>query len=313
MSAEPASEPPFMANTRFAPTGEGNDLRLRTAQVTIVGLGLIGGSLALALREGKRCRAVHGVARRAETVAEALQRGAIDAGTTNLAEGLAGADVAILAAPVCTILRLIPEVGSLLKPGCVLLDVGSTKRAIMGAMEQLPPQVQAIGGHPMCGKETNGLAAAEANLFQGATFVFTPLSRTAQDTLQLALGLAQAIGARPLVMEAARHDRLVAAVSHLPYALSIGLMAVAGEMAARDEAVWRLAASGFRDCSRLAACDVQMMSDILLTNREALIEMANAMKAQLDDLTNLVARGDKEALKNMLSPLQKRRSAMFHL
>ncbi len=303
MGVEPASDPPFAE--------ERSGISLRAAQVTIVGLGLIGGSLALALREGRVCRAVYGVARRPDTIAEALKRGAIDSGTTVLAEGVADADVVILAAPVCTIIRLIPEVGSLAKAGCMLFDVGSTKQAIVEAMEQLPPHVQAIGGHPMCGKETNGLLAAEATLFQGATFVFTPLSRTGQDTLRLAKELTQAIGARPLVMDARRHDRLAAAVSHLPYALSAGLMAVAREMATRDEAVWRLAASGFRDCSRLAASDVTMMTDILMTNREALLEVASAMKSQLDNLMNLISRGDKDALQSMLLPLQRQRSQMF--
>jgi prephenate dehydrogenase len=270
---------------------------LKDARVAIVGLGLMGGSLAGALKSRGACREIWGVARREEAVSEALRRGFIHAGTCDLAKGVEQADLVVLATPVRTILELVPLVGSLAPAGCLLMDLGSTKARIIEVMEALPPHLQAVGGHPMCGKEASGIVAAEADLYEGATFVLTPLQRTGSEALMLAQELVEAIGARPLVMDAERHDRLVATVSHLPYLLSVGLVATAEEVAAEDELVWGLAASGFRDTSRLAASDVTMMLDILLTNRQAVREMLSRLARQLDAIADLLEADNEQALK----------------
>jgi prephenate dehydrogenase len=220
------------------------------------------------------------------------------------------ADLIVLATPVRTILELIPLVGSLAPTGCLLMDLGSTKARIVEAMEALPPHLQAIGGHPMCGKEVSGVAAAEADLYEGATFVLTPLQRTSAEALTLAQELVEAVGARPLLMDAERHDRLAAAVSHLPYLLSAGLVATAEEVAAEDELVWGLAASGFRDTSRLAASDVTMMLDILLTNRQTVGETLSRFAHQLNTIAHLL-EGDEEGLRSLMERVQKRRGGMF--
>ncbi len=270
---------------------------LKDARVVIVGLGLMGGSLAGDLRKRGACREVRGVARRAETIEEAMRRGFIHVGTCDLAEGVEQADLIVLATPVRTILELIPQVGSLAPAGCLLMDLGSTKARIVEAMKALPPHILVIGGHPLCGKEVSGLKAAEADLYDGATFVLTPLQRTSPEALTLAQELAEAVGARPLLMDAERHDRLVAAVSHLPYLLSVGLVATAEEMAAEDELIWELAASGFRDTSRLAASDVTMMLDILLTNRQAVGETLSCFTNQLNALAHLLEADKVQTLK----------------
>jgi prephenate dehydrogenase len=284
---------------------------LKNARVAIVGLGLMGGSLAGALRKRSACREVRGVARREETVKEAMRRGFISVGTCNLAEGVKQADLIVLATPVRTILKLIPEVGSLAPAGCLLMDLGSTKARIVEAMEALPPHLQVVGGHPMCGKEASSVVAAEADLYEGAAFVLTPLRRTSPEALALAQELVEAVGARPLLMDAERHDRLVAAVSHLPYLLSMGLVATAEEVAAEDELVWELAASGFRDTSRLAASDVTMMLDILLTNRQAVGETLSCFISQLNAITHLLEANDEEGLRSLMEQVQKRREGMF--
>jgi len=183
--------------------------------------------------------------------------------------------------------------------------LGSTKARIVQAMEALPPHIQAIGGHPMCGKEVSGIKAAEPDLYERSTFVLTPLrqssgqalQRTSAQALALAQELVKAVGARPLVMDAERHDRLVAAISHLPYLLSVGLVATAQEIATEDELVWELAASGFRDTTRLAASDVTMMLDILLTNRQTVGEMLSRFARQLDAIAHLLEADDEQALK----------------
>jgi len=284
---------------------------LHNARVTVVGLGLMGGSLAGALKTGGACSEVLGVARRPDTAALAMDRGWVDGASTNLGKGVAAADVVVLATPVRTIIELLPLVGRLAPPGSLIMDLGSTKRAIVQAMSLLPEHVQPLGGHPMCGKETSGLAAAEPGLYQGQVFVLTPLQRTDPASLALARELVGAIGAWPLELPAERHDRLVAAVSHLPYLLACGLVRAVQEVAQSDEAVWQVAASGFRDTTRLAATDVSIMLDILLTNREPVLDMLNALGAQLSDLTRLIECDDAQRLEILLDAIRLQRKALF--
>jgi len=278
---------------------------LSESHVAIVGLGLMGGSLAGALRG--RCRTVIGIARRTETIEEGVSRGLVDRGTTDLASGIHQADVVVLATPVRVILRLVDEIGPLLPEGCLLLDVGSTKAQIAARMAALPEHVQPLGGHPMCGKETSGIGVAEPTLYQGRTFVLTPLPRTSDAALALGRELVEAAGARPLILDPGRHDRVVATISHLPYLLSCALVGAAEETAARDPTVWDVAASGFRDTSRLAASDVTMMLDILLTNRAAVLEALDIYTGQLRHLTRLVESGDEDGLRSTLSAIRDRK------
>jgi len=282
---------------------------LSDLQVTVVGLGLMGASLAGALR-GK-CRVVNGVARRNETAAEALARGLLDRASTDLAAGVRDADVVVLATPVRTIMRLVDELGPLLPAGCVLMDLGSTKAQITEHMAQLPATVEPLGAHPMCGRESSGLAAADPALYQGCLFVLSPLARTSPETLSVGQALVRAVGGRPLVLDAQRHDRLVATASHLPYLLACVLVAAAERAAAQDAALWPLCASGFRDTSRLAACDVTMMLDILLTNRPAVLAALDTAGRELLALSELLTAADEDGLRTALSACRARRQPMF--
>lgn len=277
--------------------GEGRDLDDFT--VCIVGLGLMGGSLGLALR-GK-CRRVIGVARRPETAAEAVAIGAVDEAGTDPLALVPRADVIVLAAPVRTIIRQIGELATIMRPGAVLTDLGSTKAAICATMAAVRQDIQVIGGHPLCGRETSGLAAAAADLFRGRPYVLTPLPRTADATLSAMENLVRAVGADPVVMGAERHDRLVAAISHVPYALSACLAAAAKKAAETDAATWSLASTGFRDTARLAASDVQMMEDILLTNHANVAALARQSAAWLVDLAQELEIEDESSLRQRLS------------
>jgi len=292
--------------------GEESDFaNLARARIAIVGLGLMGGSLGLALREGNICREVIGIARRAETCEMALAMGAVDRATDDLQDGVENADVVVLATPVRIILRQMQEIGPYLQPGTLLLDMGSTKTAVFRAMRHLPDGIQPLGGHPMCGKELSGLSAAEATLFEGAPFILVPLPRTSEWAMALGESLARAVRAQPLVLAPQRHDRLVAAVSHLPYLLAATLVRTAMSVAERDELTWSLAASGFRDTSRLAASDVTMMLDIILTNRQAVAEMVTRFRHQLDRLEDLLRSDDEAALRTWLQATQERRRKMY--
>jgi prephenate dehydrogenase len=283
--------------------------RLADCHVAVVGLGLMGASLCLDLVQGKLCREVRGVARRTETVLDAFFSGAVDLATNDPATGVMGADIVILATPVRTIVELVRKLGPHLWPGTLVMDMGSTKSEICAALGQLPAGVQPVGGHPMCGKETAGFGAAEAGLYRQAPWVLSPLPRTSPDALRLATELAEAVGARPVVLDAERHDRLVASISHLPFLLASALVHAVNEVGQGDELVWRLAAGGFRDTSRVAASDTRMFLDILLTNRSAVLEQVDAFAGQLASLRTLLAEGDEEALRAKLAASQTKRSS----
>lgn len=282
---------------------------LADAQVAVVGLGLMGGSLAGALRG--QCRAVAGVARRAETIETALERGLVDRGATDLAEGVRQADVVVLAMPVRAIVRQLAEIGPLLPEGCLLMDLGSTKTRIVAEMARLPDHVQPLGGHPMCGKETAGIEAADPTLYRGCTFILTPLPRTSEAALALGRALVEAVGARPLALDAQRQDFVVATVSHLPYLLACALVATADATTSADPAAWEIVAGGFRDTSRVAGSDVTMMLDILLTNREEVLKALSVYQTKLRDLARLVESGDEEKLRSILSAVREERMRMF--
>jgi prephenate dehydrogenase len=177
-------------------------------------------------------------------------------------------------------------------------------------MEALPSSIQAIGAHPMCGKETAGFEAADSSLFAGAAFVLTPLARTSPQTLTFAQSLARTLGARPFALDAARHDRIVAAISHLPFALAATLTTTAAEFAREDEMLFALAASGYRDTSRLAASDTKMLLDTLLTNRENVVASLRSFSRHLDMLADLLGRGDETALRQVLEDAASLRRGM---
>jgi prephenate dehydrogenase len=227
----------------------------------------------------------------------ALARNVVDATAATLVEGVDGADLVILATPVSTILDLL----AVLPAGpYTVLDLGSTKAEICQILEELPAPVSALGGHPMCGKETAGLAAADARLYRGATFVLCRTARTTPAAKELVLGLVAALGARPLFLDPAEHDDLVGLVSHLPYLVSSLLMAEVAAAARVDDRVWPLSASGFRDTTRLAGSDPQMLRDIILTNRPAIISHLRAYEARLAALRALLEQGSDAELESWL-------------
>jgi prephenate dehydrogenase len=277
--------------------------------VCIVGLGLMGGSLALALRMAERAPdLIVAVSRRADVLEAARSAGAIDLATRNLRAGVADADVIVLATPVRTILRLLPEVGRSARSRALVMDLGSSKTQICEAMESLPAGLQPVGGHPMCGKEMAGFAAADGALFRERAFALCPLARTAPEALDAATALARSVGARPLVVDPVLHDRAVAGISHLPYVAAAALVNCV--TSSGDPLAWSLASSGFRDTSRLAASDVDMMLDILLTNREAVVDWLERYAGQLDVLRSALGSGDEAGLRELLVAAQRGRAGL---
>ncbi len=274
--------------------------------LAVVGLGLMGGSLALALRP--YVETITGVDRSQETLEYALAHKIVDHGTNDLKAGVEQADVVLLAAPVRTIISIVHDrIGAYLRSNTLLVDIGSTKTDICNAMGRLPIGVQAIGGHPMTGKESSGVESSDAALYKGRPFVLCATRRTTPAARLRALSLVEALGAVPYEMEAARHDRAVAAISHLPYLLSAALVATVAQEGREDDAVWNLAAGGFRDMSRLAASDLNMMRDILTTNTTAVATLLAHFRMQLAMLEAMLISKDEEHLTELLLPAREAR------
>lgn len=265
---------------------------LSRARLAIVGLGLMGGSLALALR-GK-CAALLGIDPDPETLELARRRGVVDQAEADPAELLPQADVIVLAAPVNAILGLLEALPQLHPGPAVVLDLGSTKTHIVEAMERLPGRFDPIGGHPMCGKERGGLAQADGLLFRGAAFAFTPLERTRPEARRFAGQLAEALGARPLWLDPVTHDRWVAATSHLPYLVANALAACTPLEAAP------LVGSGFRSATRLAPTPPGMMLDVIMTNRENILAAARRFCEAMSQIEALLEAEDYPALQELL-------------
>ena len=241
----------------------------------VIGLGLIGGSIARRLAQ--QGMPVLGADVDPETCRQAAGSGIFEAVLDPVALAQA-ADGVILAAPVGAIEGLLEALPW--RPGQVILDTGSTKRRIVAAMGRLPAGVGAVGGHPMAGKEVSGFAAADPGLFLGRPFILVPTARTTPEAARRAEELVRALGARPMWMEAESHDRRVAWISHLPYVTALALMAV-GE-AARVPVLWEMAASGFRDATRVAASDLRMMGEAVRSNADEVVAALDGLIATLE-------------------------------
>lgn len=276
--------------------------RLADCTVAILGLGLMGGSLAMALRGF--CRRLIGVDPDAGTLALARQLRLADELALTPDGNLAQADILVLAAPVCVIVELLPRLPDLHPGHPLVLDLGSTKVAILQSMAALPQRFDPLGGHPMTGKEHSSLMQAEAGLFQGAPFVLTALDRTSLQARSLAGQLVLAIGAHPLWLDAETHDRMVSAVSHVPFLAASALAGVTPPEAAS------IVGPGFRSTTRVAATPTAMMLDILETNRENVLDGLRSLRARLEELETAIEAGDEARLRSLLQEGAGRRAAL---
>lgn len=275
----------------------------RARHLAIVGLGLMGGSLALALRGA--AEHITGIDLDAAAREQALKSKIVDAATADLYAGVNSADVVVLATPVRVIIEMLSmRIGSYLRSNTLLIDLGSTKQDIVDAMAKLPIGVNAVGGHPMTGKENGGIQEADGSLFHNRPFVLCPSRRTTPAARLRAQAFVESLGALPIEMQADRHDKIVAGISHLPYLLSATLIATVADQAETDTAYWELAAGGFRDTSRLAASDVTMMGDILSTNTKAVATLLAQFRMQLAMLETMLLAGDEQRLSQKLGPIR---------
>ncbi len=251
--------------------------------VAIIGMGLLGGSLGKDLIARKLAARVIGIVRRPEAVQECLSAEAVHTATLDLS-AIASADVVVLAAPVATIVRQMTDIAPYVRPDAVVTDMGSTKGAIVQAGESALGG-RFVGGHPMAGSHKAGVSAARVNLFDGATWVFTPTERTDPKALEKAVGMASAVGARTVCLNVEDHDRIAASVSHMPHVVAAALTLAIDRLADGDSRFQDLAGGGLRDMTRLAASPAVLWRDILSANRENTI---TALSAFAEELTRAV-------------------------
>lgn len=274
-----------------------------TATVVIIGLGLMGGSLALALRG--RCAHLLGVDSDPSVVRRALENHIVDSASTDLGALLPQADLIVIAVPVRASLEILQRLPELHPGTAMVIDLGSTKGKVIQAMAALPERFDPLGGHPMCGKENGTLANAEAGLFKEAMFALLPLERTTPRLRRVALELMDLLDVCPLWLEAEQHDQWVAFTSHLPHLLATALVL------STPPACAPLAGPGFRSSSRLAAGSAEMRVDIYATNSAAVLEALDCYRQQLDILERLLQQGDWDNLRDLLALGAERRQAFL--
>lgn len=262
-------------------------------KIAIWGLGLMGGSLALALR--RRCAMLLGIDQDPATLALAREKNIVDRCSDEPGKLIPMADLVILALPVRSILTALQALPQLHPGAALVLDLGSTKAEVVEAMQQLPPRFEPLGGHPMCGKEKSSLFFAEAGLFQGAAFIFTPLETTTERVKQLAKDLAEGVGAVPLWLDPELHDYWVASTSHAPYLAANALAAITPPEAAS------LVGSGFRSATRLAPSSLPMMMDIIMTNRQNILQRLRSYQKQLAQLSEMIDSCNEAGLCKVLA------------
>jgi prephenate dehydrogenase len=283
----------------------------RLKRVALVGVGLIGGSFALALRRAGAVGTLVGVDRNAQALERAAALGVIDTAAESVSDAAKGADLVVVAVPVRAIGPVLHDVGLAMDPGAVVTDVGSTKQDVTevarGELRAHFPRF--VPGHPIAGREASGVEAAAADLFKGARIVLTPTDRTEPDAVDLVRACWEAAGGRVTLLDAARHDRIFAAVSHLPHLLSFALVS---ELASRGDGaeLFSFAAGGFRDFTRIAASSPEMWRDIALQNRAALLEEIDRYGARLAVFRELVERGDGPGLQRLMAEARASRQAL---
>lgn len=252
-------------------------------KITIIGVGLIGGSLGLALKKKNPKFKITGIDK-LEIIEKAIARGAIDEGTINLENGIKEADIIIIATPVKTIVDLLPRINPFIKKGCIVTDTGSTKGQIVETADKiLSKDVYFIGGHPIAGSEKYGIDSADPHLFQDKTYILTPTKDTNLLALKKIFLLIKIINAKRLILDPLEHDRIVGAVSHLPQIMAVSLTNMIGELGQQEnnDNYFKAIGEGFKDMTRIASSPYKMWEDICETNQENILEMIQEFRNYL--------------------------------
>ena len=280
-------------------------------RISILGLGLIGGSLAKAIRHNRPGSVIIGLDTRSEYLDMALKERVIHKRAASLKEAVAHADIIFLCTPVGTIPPLIKAIAKDIRKGTVVTDAGSTKAAIVETAERyLPPDVFFVGGHPMAGTEHSGYTASIPHLFENAYYILTPLASTPAQVVDSLKYLLSSIGAIPLVMEPRLHDRIVGCISHLPHVVAAALINAVQNIDDPQHLKERLAAGGFRDITRIASSNPHMWRDISLSNSNQLLELIDHMIDSLSIFRNYITDNDPQGVEEFFSRAKKFRDSL---
>lgn len=276
-------------------------------QVSIVGLGLIGGSLGLCLRKGRLARKVIGFSRHEATVRRAKARGAIDDGDTELCpDWLGHSDLVVIATPPSTVVSIAQKIAKITSGPLILTDVSSTKQQIVRSLEKsLPSRIRFVGSHPMAGSEQSGIEAADSKLFKGATCVITRTTRTSKDAIRVVSELWKSVGGRPSLLTPLLHDALVAQISHLPHLAAVALTV------SPEQRAMQLAAGGFADTTRIVSGDPVLWEDICRTNSTDIKQALDRLIAELSVIKTLIRRREFKSLRKRFDRARRRRQQLL--
>ena len=289
----------------------GGDLPL-VKRLAVIGVGLIGGSLARVLREKGAVGEVVGVGRSEANLRRGVELGVLDSYSLDAREGVRGADLVFIATPVCSIPAVVAEIAPYLSPGAIVTDGGSVKEFVVAACEPLMPQgTFFVGGHPIAGTEHSGVEASFASLYQGKRCIVTPTPRTDPAALAKVIEIWETAGSTVPLMDPEQHDRVVAAISHLPHMVAYSLVNAVDGYDRFGGELLSFSSGGFRDFTRIASSDPVMWRDIALTNRDAILETMDFFAGYLAKLRFMVETGDSGALESFFLNSKQKRDAIL--
>ena len=270
---------------------------MKIKRLAVIGVGLIGGSLARALRQAGAVEEIIGCGRGRENLEKALELGVIDKWTHDIGEAVQGADMVFLGIPLGAMEGAFGQMKDHLADNAVITDGGSSKASVVAAASAAFGEVPAnlVPGHPIAGTERNGVEASFADLYKQRRVILTPLEQTDPEAIKRVRAMWQACGAEVTEMSVSHHDEVLAATSHLPHMLAFGLVDTLSRMKENDE-IFRYAAGGFRDFTRIASSNPVMWRDVCVANGAALSKMLAAFAAEMSDLAETISRGDGEHL-----------------
>jgi prephenate dehydrogenase len=269
-------------------------------KMAVIGVGLLGASLAKACKEQKLVDEISGYGRSRENLEKAQSLNIIDHYSTDLLEAVKGADLIVLCTPVSTIVPLIQSMIPGILPGTLITDVGSVKDPIIKEAEKLIPKgIYFVGSHPIAGGENSGLEASTADLYQKARCIVTPTEKTDKKALEKISALWQAVGMNVISLSADEHDFVFGAVSHLPHIVAYALMNTLGALRTKnDREVTAFSGAGLKDITRIASSDPVMWRDICLSNRIHSLNLVDQFQVKLDEIRNIIEKGDGQELEN---------------
>ncbi|MFQ5451667.1 MAG: prephenate dehydrogenase [Nitrospinaceae bacterium] len=278
-------------------------------QITLVGVGLLGGSLARVCRERGLVGSIVGFGRNSANLEQARELGVIDICAPDLSSAVENADLVVLCSPVGTIVSRVKEMLPSIKPGCIITDVGSVKAPLVRGIEALVPKtVHYVGSHPIAGGEKSGLAASSSHLFQNAKCIVTPTPQTDAEALARVSEFWQKVGMEVLTMNAEEHDYIFGAVSHLPHIVAYALMNTVGEISTKNYSqITSLSGQGFKDITRIAASDPVMWRDICVSNKEPVLTLIDEFQSTLQRLKTWIEKEDAGALEQTFEMANKYR------